>query len=449
LFTDLPTGSDTTEEHTIPRVVAGRFRSRTASASEFNNECSGPLDAPLGETYALLVNVLAPLLSAEHQPGSIAIAGAPADGRIVLAPGGVGRLRGTRIDARDESGRPTAWSAEGPGELQRVARQLGFSVEQLDEVTVRPIASGYVRRRQPILSPIVEVALLKSALLTFDHLLGSGSDSFTRAPALHALRQAIVGVVRGDDPVSLVGATSWGIDYEGVEAFKAFVDQHRPRPRSEFEHVLLISIQDSGPADLFFLVAGVDLYRFRLCDRWPGRQLHLLCGAGMLAGDAPYGPIVVSMGPTFGQPTQIRSVFPQTATRDEVAAVCRTIGDRRRDAVRRAYALVETLADAFVHTQIIELETTGSTTLGAAVTQRLVFMYDGVVSGGQRDEFLRLIADQLRLFPDGVLDVRASELPPQQWLRHYRGVFEHVVREFGLPGRIFEIEAEAAPEAAR
>lgn len=443
LFSGLSTGGDTTEEHTLLRALGGRFRSRTAAASSFNNGTSNILDAPLAAPYALIMNALAPLLSSEHQPGSLDIVGQPGD-RLVLDPGSVARLRGVRIEARDPTtGRPTAMSSEDPVALAAIARQIGIPEARLEKTTIPPVASQHVERRQSILCPWAETAMLKCALLTFDHLLGSDPDAFTRSSGLKGVRDAILAIVKGADPHGLISMTSWGIDNSRRTALLAFADRHRPPPKSMFENVLLVSAQDGGNVDLHCLLAGVDVYRFRVCDRWDGATFNILCGAGMLVGDSPYGPINVAEPMQLDARTDLRSVFARGTSQEAVEDIGRRINIERQRAYVEAVLLVETTADNFVVENVRALEATGARTLEQAIRQRIDHLYADSVAVGRRPLFTAIVNEAMCTLSSEVRQAQATTVAPMEWIDIYRAALKRLREELGPPILLNEVATTA------
>jgi hypothetical protein len=215
---------------------------------------------------------------------------------------------------------------------------------------------------------------------SFDHLLGSHPDAFTRSIGLKGVRDAILAIVDGADPQLLISRTSWDIDNSRRVALLELADQHRPRPRSMFENVLLVSAQDGGNVDLHCLLAGVDVYRFRVCNRWDGATFNILCGSGMLVGEVPYGPIYVADAMPLGAPTDPPSVFPKGTSREVVEDIGRRINAEPQRAYVEAVLLVETMADDFVVEKICRLEAAGASTLEQALRQRLEHLYADSVS---------------------------------------------------------------------
>ncbi len=426
LFTGLETNTPSThEEHTILRQLGGRFRSRTSSSTSFNNACSQRLDVPLGDFYSLITNMLDPLFTAEHRQASMPTL----DGNVELAPGHVVQLRRTRIEERDPvSGRPVAASSDDETSLARIARQAGWIEGRIQKSTAPVVTASYVRRRQPVLSPLVEVALLKCGLLTFDHLLNE-DDAFTRNEVLAPLRAGILGVVQGDESAPLLARHCLGINYS-LRPVLIDLARSYPHASSRFEHVMLVSGRHQDPLDLLFLVAGVDAYQFRLCERWPGADLSAICGCGMLAGDRPFG-LEFPEAYIPAAPTNLRwspSAPPGGLLRDVL--------DEHLNAYRDAVVLVESRADDFVVEFLLELGPLGfAGTLREAVRHRLRRLHESVLT--PQDERRR----------DALLDTRVPEVVPvdrpldslddRSWLPAYRRLLQDLITEFGRPGLIF------------
>ena len=105
LFTGRETGAPSTkEEHTIPRALGGRYRSRTVSSTEFNEQCSKVVDRYLIEPYSFICNALGPLLSGEHEPGSVSVSVKDAPGRYVIEAGGALRRVDQGVTRDDQTG---------------------------------------------------------------------------------------------------------------------------------------------------------------------------------------------------------------------------------------------------------------------------------------------------------------------------------------------------------
>ncbi|MBE7449198.1 MAG: hypothetical protein HS111_09960 [Kofleriaceae bacterium] len=448
MFTNEPTGPDTCLEHTIPRALCGRITSRTCSSDAFNNAGS-PFDAEFAAAYALIVNVLAPLLSRQHQPGSLFVASADGGTKLQLDPGAVPTLRGVRVEARDPAtNRPTAISAADPKQLHQRAQQLGWPQNSVRITTVPATTEAVLFRKAPVISPAIEVAVLKSALLTFDHLRDSSPDAFTRSGDLKDLREAIVGVIRDGEPADrLLSVHSWGMSTEDIPAIARIRSLYGPAQTSQFEHVLYVAGTKGGSLDLYFLVAGVDLHRFRLTDRWTGRSFAELVVAGMLADDVVFGPVEVLQHRHLGSRTLERAVVEagMLETADGHALMSRVsaeVGRRRHLAARQAVSLVEQRADDFVREQLEELHAIdGTLDIAGAVRERLsrLWRMQREASDSQQ-RFDEIVAAGLAALPTEVSSQTFASADWTAWLSTHRAFARALEEALGLPSGFIEGE---------
>lgn len=445
LFTGEPTGPHTAEEHTIPRGLCGRFRTRRSSSTQFNNWSSQPFDAELVASYSVLVLALAPLLSAEHQPGGIEVTGQRDGERLVLAPGAVPVLKETHILERDPAtGRPTSMLGKDEDRLRKIAAQAGWPAEQVRIEKVPSTEAAVVYAGVRGMSPAIEIAVLKAALLTFDHLLEQREDAFTRARELLPIREEILRIVRdGKDAASLIAETSWGIDPDDLPDLRTIRGLYAPPALSEFEHVLLVSGTRGANVDLYFLVAGVDLFRYRLSPRWSGSTFALLCGAGMLAGDVRFGPIAVHKRFPFRKPTELRALLPAGALdteagREKLRQLNHSVTAPRHEAVRRATSLVEHRADDFVKGQLAELIVVGEVaTIGGAIRARLARLYRGRLDEPEvATTFGRVVDARLSTLPDSLPNHSADTIDWQVWLPAHRDLARTLEVAIGLPNSL-------------
>lgn len=445
LFTNDPTGPTTREEHTISRALGGRFYSRTCSSDDFNNKSSQPFDAEFALAYSTVLNVLAPLLSAQHQPGSLPVTEPTNERRLLLEPGAVPSFRGIHVDARDpRTNRPVAIIGADEAQLRQRARKLGWPDDQLRITTVPSTTEEVLFRKVPTISPAMEVAALKSALLTFDHLLGSDPAAFTRSPDLQELRHAILAVIRDGEPAdALLRSVSWGMDPDDVEEIQRLRKLYGPPQVSPFEHVLYVTGTKGRSVDLYFFVAGIDLYRYRLTDRWTGQSFGLLCGCGMLVRDAPFGPYTVLQRFHFRKQTEqralVRAGMLETAEGQEhMKRVAGEIGARRHEATLRAISLVEQRADAFVQDQLEQLYAIDSTLdMAGCVRERLARFYRTHRETAEgRARFDEIVRSGLASLPDDVRAQRVADAVWTVWLSKHRDLARALEAALGLPGSI-------------
>lgn len=133
LFTERETGTPSTkEEHTIPRALGGRYRSRTVSSTEFNEQCSKVVDPYLIGPYRFICNALGPLLSREHEPGSIRVSVRDAPGRYVVEAGGALRRTDLCVSRDANTGLPNTVTGGDEEALRRFARQQGWDENKIE-----------------------------------------------------------------------------------------------------------------------------------------------------------------------------------------------------------------------------------------------------------------------------------------------------------------------------
>lgn len=449
LFTDQPTSPATNEEHTIPRALGGRFYSRTCSSDDFNNWSSQPYDAEFVAAYSSVLNVLAPLMSAQHQPGSLRVTGSADDRRLLLEPGAVPSFRGIHVDDRDpNTGRPIAISGADEAQLRERARQLGWPEDRIRISTVSSTTEEVLFRRVPTISPAMEVSALKSALLTFDHLLGSDASAFTRTADLKDLRDGILDIIRDGKPANvLLKEVSWGMDPDDVDEIIKLRLRYGPPDVSAFEHVMYVCGTKGLSLDLYFLVAGIDLYRYRLTDCWTGQSFALLCGCGMLAGDDRFGPIEVLQRFHFRKQTDQRAlvgvgVLDTAAGQAYMKRLGSEIAMRRHAATVRAVSLVEQRADDFVQDQLQQLYAVNNALdMAGCVRERLSRFYrtHRNIGDGQA-RFDQIVDSGIASLPEEVRGQHPVDATWPAWLAKHREVARALEAALGPPSGIIVTE---------
>ncbi len=294
LFTGELLSPETIQEHTIPRSLCGRFRSNRVVSTSFNNAAGEALDRHLYDSFALIINELAPLLSSEHQPGNILIDHLE-EGIFEVTPGGVLSRTDFEISERDpKTNKPTR--ASGSLEAaKKLAKQLKSNLVELPST---PAASTTVaRKRLCVLSPDIELAALKACLLTFDHLLDNSEESFTRSPGVvPVLNQIRDTVLHGRSPPgSFLSTHVWGVEYGLATVINEFVRPNRTTPASPFEHILLaVANVGTRTLDLIWSVFGFEVYRFRVTNDWRGSEFTFAATCGVLKDTGPSGLIYIN-----------------------------------------------------------------------------------------------------------------------------------------------------------
>ena len=299
-------------------------------------------------------------------------------------------------------------------------------------------------RKIPAICAELEVALLKSALLTFDHLLGGAESSFARHTRLAAVRSFITrAVVAGEINSFECNRFSLGYQYHKVGLYRK-LRKRIPMPETEFEHVLFAA-GNAGyrTVDLVWDVFGFDPFGFRLCADWDGGDFAFAVVNGVLADTSASGAIPLALvDDLLCCPTHLRAC-PGT-DRKPPTEITR-VGQEQ--AYKKAIYLVQMKADQFIIRSFKEaarLEQAMHGKIEHLVKDKLFRLYahttnKGVLCIAVEDSLRRhtaaLTVDQRgqRLSPDGGVNVVDWDL----WLGVFRRCLDECVPQFGLPGHIF------------
>jgi hypothetical protein len=451
LFTGERLSASTHLEHTLPRALGGRFRSRNVSADAFNNACSNGFDDVLCEPYAPLLSYLDPMMSAEHRQGAIEVKGA--DGRVyLLHPGGVIGVRGIRVERRDETGRPLAISHEDPERIRDLARRLGWPTSSVNFSTVLPTNEQELSRKARVLAPAMDVAALKSALLTFDHVLEGGAGyRFTRDAWLDFLRAQIAEIVmNGADPFPSMKGIGWGIVNNERSTLCDLRAETVGKADCPFEHILVAAADPShGTLDVAWLLAGVDVWAFRVSKLWSGPQFTIVAGCGILRGCGTWGPVVLPACVwRLGQRSWHRSCQPLSESM--AMRITEDIALHRHEAGREAVDYMERNSDELVTSGILTLARfpdvepilgPGDTSIARGVERRLVRLfreqYQSDYGKQQIEEAVgRALAElpsHVRIERVEVDDHRGDHVSWGVWLACWRRILDLLEPSLGKP----------------
>ena len=188
------------------------------------------------------MNVLSPLLSREHQTGQLAVNAPGEPNGLVLDGGAITRKKTVILERDPASGVPRSAVAEDQRAIARMAKQAGWT--STTSKVVAPMEGDTVFvRGVPAICPELEIALLKSTLLTFDHLFGGGEASFARNDQLAAVRAEFIrrAVIAGAIDSIECNRFSLGYQYEKAGLYRK-LRKRMPAPETEFEHVLLAAV---------------------------------------------------------------------------------------------------------------------------------------------------------------------------------------------------------------
>jgi len=457
LFTNEPLSETTREEHTIPRSLGGRVKSRVVSSNAFNNACGSKVDPRLYEPYAALMCRLGPALAVEHRTGGIDVVDPATGNKYVLDGEGRHGFRGTKV-IKDENGTPVTIQGEN---AERVRRK----VEQITQTTLtRPLGRAaaapvgpMTMKPCPFFTPETEVGVLKSLLLTFDHLLRDTERRFTRhddfAPVREFVRSSVMGT--GAFDLAALNRCSLGLQYEILPEIKE-VRQLVDLPRTEFEHVMVVS---GDPArrtlDAVWLIADTDPWGLRLADSWRGACFTCVFVNGILRGTSASDPVWLDFPFIECSPTMRRclpSEFPSEEAIHRERAYSEVLG-KRKEAYRRAVWYVEMNCDHAVVqaiTEIAILDRDGGHSVLSALTQHLKRLYAfRIEKDRELDRFNSIIerrASGIRksILAQTVDGSGSNRVDWGTWLPFYRGLLGDMILEFGKPGEI-ESKYEVVP----
>lgn len=453
LFTDVELGADTREEHTIQRSVGGRVKSFEVSSSAFNELCGERIDPYLCGAYAEVMRVLGPALPAEARSGSTEFRIPNHPGRWRFNERGQMVLMDPTVIERDPlSDRPL--SAIGPdlSSLKPMIRQLGSPAVRHTEVL--PPSNEVVFEERAALHWGIEVAALKAALLTFDHLLRDDPERFTRRPELEPVRRFVREVVESDSEnpgIDLLADISLGVQYD-QDLLNLYGEIKRQAGLASFpfQHTLIVSGEPGSRAlDVVFWAFETDPHVFRVTRDWSGAGFTLAMTNGILV-DTEFSQVAtLARSQLLGRPTNRRCRMRVTRdlTDAERAAAGRELAEHRGQLYRRAVDYVERHCDGSVSEQLsrlARLNPLGDHRLSSAVFTHLATLFAGKVRDPvAADEFVCRLIPMIDPAPGDTLPQgsTAAEAPQRGWafwLSLYRDCLDQLRESFGMPGHIYQ-----------
>lgn len=428
----------THEEHTLLRAMGGRIRSRVVSCDKFNHRAGETVDRTLALVYAIHMNVLAPLLSTEHQPGLLAVS-VPGDCPGLVLEHGALTLRNLAILSRDENGRPNRVMAPAVEASKRIARQLGMGKNV--EISFAPASqSSSFQLDCPTIRPAIEVAALKACLLTFDHLLQDNPNRFTRSTALVEVRRFIQKAVMDEDvDTSMCHRFSLGMQYDRLPLYRQ-MRRSIPFDETPFEHVLLVAgYAPERCIDIVWIVLGFDPFGFRVAHDWNGGSFAFGVVNGVMKGGG-FSPAVPLVAPDtlLCHPTNLRS-----CNEEPVEANVQEINSRRLAAKAEAAYLVEMKAPDALQYNFVQNALCGPPSqrkIGAQILNRLQSFY------GRTPDLKRAVINVFRsnlrgelkqVLQEYIVDGSESAVNWPICLRIYQACLADLRSRFGLPSGDF------------
>lgn len=467
LFTGEVLDLDTREEHTIQRSLGGRVRSTLVTSSAFNERCGQTIDPFVSALYADVMNTLGPVLPSEARSASEAfeLPGAPglwrSDEQSRLVPCGP-----TVIARQPGSTRPQTVIGPDFTSMERIIRQLGSPPIQRSEML--PPTTDVIRPRHATIHWAIEVGFLKSLLLTFDHLLQSDANRFTRSPILDSVRGLVRTVVtefNGSPDIRPLGDVSLGVQCERAKLslYRRLREEARLTSKP-FQHTLIAS---GNPAtrslDAVFVAFDTDPHAFRLSSDWRDQEFTFVMTNGILHGEEASQAVLLPRGEVLGAPTarrcQRRVYFPVSEADQE--HIGQELRDRRDNLYRRAIDYVERNCDWLVQEQLARLARLNPNEdrrLTTAIIRHLLTSFAGrTQTADLSDRFLHLVSGVLDDAAGDEIPANSAENfePPQgwaYWLARYRACLDALLEPFGLPGHRYlanqQRETRLAPALA-
>ncbi len=455
LFTGVDLPPTTREEHALPRSLGGRIRSRRITSDGFNNATANGFDDLLAAPYVNAFNYLAPLLAAEHTQGAVELEVA-GHGQHRLYPGGELGIHGLLVEERDANRRPSAVVHQDQGVVLRFAADAGWPQggwRQSSEIAAKEVEGG--RSCVPVLAPKMEVAALKCALLAFDEVLAdAGVHRFTRSGWLTSTTDAIRDIVLHDiDPCALLNRVCWGLAPDELKVIRSLRRELVSEDETLFEHIVVASGDPrTGALDLAWVLAGMDVWTFRLTRLWNGPAFTAMAGCGTLRNTHRWEPQVVEQVRwQLGHRTRARSMQREGT---DMKAIGAEIAARRHHAFRTVVGVVEHQADEVVKRGILNLSRfpeaepvlfPTSTAIKHGLERRLHRLFFAQ-RGTQPnvDVLTSTIAAEITQLPADVQgetvsrdDEEGVNVSWQDWIGCHRRILKALAPKFGLPGYIY------------
>ena len=455
LFNNVALDATTKEEHTIQRSLGGRIKSFDVSSSDFNELCGKRVDPALAAVYSEVMITLGPTLPTEARTGSLYLSIDGQEGTWQVNDQGQLVLVNVIVERNPETGLPkfaVAANVEALGPLIKQLAKKGVKVVRIQEELPSDTKVWYPERA--VLDWRVDIALMKSLLLTFDERLKNDSNRFTRSATLDPVREFVREMVESGgvtpNKQSLADYTL-GLQYESE-----YVDRYAELrnkanlPDKPFQHTLIIS--GHAPCrtlDAVFWAFGTDPHAFRLATNWTGGDFTYVLTNGILLNEAPSDAVLLPGGYTLGRPNErrcyrvVRGPIPTAA---ELSAIGDEIMERRLQLCRKAVNYVERYCDMYVQGQfsrLARLNPNNDNRLTTAIYSHLAVLFGGMTStDSDADEFLKIIIPILDPVENDVLPANVSEdaTPPQgwpYWLSKYRQCLDALQTRFGIPGHFF------------
>lgn len=442
LFTGETLTAQTAEEHTIPAALGGRIRSRIVSSSFFNEKCGQKCDPALAKSYRMVFEVLAPVLSFEHNPGQSRRIGK--DGRRYVVQNGVTSLPSLNVIEKDSTGKPRKMMSTDIALLSRCAKTLCNDPNRIELRLNRPLPTNEFYDETPtaVIVAEAELSALKCALLTFDHLLAEQpTRRFTRHPDLSCVREFVRSSVMDKSGIAVEGLHrhSLGIQIGHEGRYSKILASQHAMPEQEFEHVLIASGNTRQRIlDLVWCVAGIEWRGFRVSYSWDAFDFTCIVRSQVLRNGRRFAPIwsddsQLLCTPVNSRAAPGRDVHPdifipsylrQDAYRRATFHILMNSNEKVREALVNQSMLTTTQGHLLAEAILSNLETLWSPTTVASSTFK-----------SKQLELRKRVSKYTRTVIATESDAANVDWP--ECIALYRDIVQELCDEFGLVGYVF------------
>ncbi|GEM_PF-1156766 len=451
LFTGDALTAETKTEHTIPQAVAGRIKSRIVSSDRFNEAAGKTVDQALAGAFAPVFNRLGLVTPASHRTPSVGAFIRGDNGRYEFGKNGRFQRRGF-AEERDPKTHQLV-SVVG-ADVAQVTRRLG----RPGKVDLAPSPPGTRATIDvPLLDLNIEIAALKSVLLTFDHLLAPDQDRFTRRPELAAVRCFVRDyVLAGKFDQRVYDQVAVGIQYDKLRELQE-LRRRAARPATPFEHVMVAAADPATRTlDAVWWLASIDPYGFRLCSDWRGKPFTLVVASGILRDtDTCMESVPIEFHCRVA--ARLRATQPRGVTKQQLDAIAGEIAVHHRDAVQRATDHAERHCPDFVRDCVermaqINLQERRDARVVSGLRRYIESAFEWRLADPvRRAEFERIVELRIGAAPGELLGEAVNNItaPPakltwDQWHRLYVSILDDLRTPFGLPGEVDRGESTLA-----
>lgn len=441
LFTGVALPPVTKVEHTIQAALGGRFQSRKVSSDRFNAKASA-IDQALAQAYSPIFNRIGPLMPGGYKTPSVPARVQGEDGPFEIRGDGRFVRKGLHVKTRDPiTNKPVEVYGSDVGAMQR---HFGAPNAKPERVHSPPGATASFD--VPLLNIEIEIAALKSILLTFDHLQGNDPNRFTRTPNVARARSLVTDfIMKGQKTFECYGTTMMGLQYDKIHRLRQLRRQVS-LDATPFEHVMVASANVATKTlDVVWWIASIDPYGFRLCNDWSEGEFTCMVVSGVLANSGDIFKLAegFSCKPEFNR----RSGLPRTPSSKQLDALDGEISVHRLEALRMAVDLAERKRPEYVRDSVVEIARDNLQNLndGRIVTALASYLerlfYSRLNDPANRNAFKTCVRQRTECL-QGALQgeaVGSSESPRAQlawdrWHAVYVQILDDLLPSIGPPG---------------